>query len=391
MNKHRETGHLVERSPGHWAIVISVRDPATGKRKRQWHGFTGTKQEAKAERIRLLAAIQNGTAIEPGKTKLAKYLDEWLRHVKPSVAPRTHERYAEIVAKYLVPVLGETILTKLQPFAINDAYGKIRTKRTKGQGELSARTVLHCHRVLSAALRQAVRWRLLPYNPAADVRPPKIERRKMATYSLTQTADVLEALRDSWMHVPAVLGVLCGMRRGEIAALRWGAVDLDKGQLAIVQSAEQTKAGVRYQEPKSGQARTIALSPTVVAELRAHRLRQAEGLLRLGIRLDGDAFVVAQADGSPYDPDSISKEWRLRIIKTTLPRVRFHDLRHAHASHMLAAGVHAKIASERLGHSRVGITLDLYSHVVEGLQENAVALVDEAMAKALQKRSDKIG
>jgi integrase len=103
--------------------------------------------------------------------------------------------------------------------------------------------------------------------------------------------------------------------------------------------------------------------------------------------LDADTFVVAQPDGSPYDPHSISKEWWLRVIKSALPRVRFHDLRHAHASHMLAAGVHPKIASERLGHSRVGITLDLYSHVVEGLQADAAALVDDAMAKALQKRA----
>jgi integrase len=232
-----------------------------------------------------------------------------------------------------------------------------------------------------------VRWRLLPYNPAADIKPPKIERRKVLTYSLTQTADLLQALRGCWMHVPALLAVLCGMRRGEIAALRWGSVDLDKGRLAVVQSAEQTKAGVRYKEPKSGQVRTVALSAAVVSELRAHRTSQAENLLKLGIRLDADGFGIAQADGSPYDPDSISKEWRLRIIKTALPRIRFHDLRHTHASHMLASGVHPKVASERLGHSRVGITLDLYSHVTEGLQDDAVALVDDAMAKALQKRA----
>jgi integrase len=194
-------------------------------------------------------------------------------------------------------------------------------------------------------------------------------------------------MRGSWMHVPAMLGLLCGLRRGEIAALRWAAVDLDKGRLAVVQSAEQSKSGVRYKEPKSGQTRTVALSSSVVAELQAHRVRQAEGLLRFGIKLDADAFVVAQPDGSPYDPDSISKEWRLRIIKSALPRVRFHDLRHAHASHMLAAGVHPKIASERLGHSRVGITLDLYSHATEGLQADAVAMVDDAMTKALQKRA----
>jgi integrase len=135
----------------------------------------------------------------------------------------------------------------------------------------------------------------------------------------------------------------------------------------------------------------VALSPSVVSELRQHRARQAENMLRLGIRLDGDAFVVAQADGSPYDPDSITKEWRLRVIRSGLRRQRFHDLRHAHGSHMLAANVHPKVASERLGHSRVGITLDLYSHAVEGLQESAVTLIDDAMAKALQDRSGRLG
>jgi integrase len=380
-------GHIRERSPGHWAIVIDVHDSQTGKRKRRWHSFAGTKRQAQVEAARLLTELKGGTAVEPSRLTVATFLEKWLAHIKPQVAPRTIERYAEIVAKYLLPALGNVLLSKLQPLLISTAYDKIRSSRTKGQGELSPRTILHCHRVLSAALRQAVRWRLLPYNAAADIKPPKIERRKVLTHSLTQTADLLEALRGSWMHVPALLAVLCGMRRGEIAALRWSSVDLDKGRLAVVQSAEQTKAGVRYKEPKSGQVRTVALSAAVVSELRAHRTRQAENLLKLGIRLDADGFVVAQADGSPYDPDSISKEWRLRIIKTALPRIRFHDLRHTHASHMLASGVHPKVASERLGHSRVGITLDLYSHVTESLQDDAVALVDDAMAKALQKRA----
>jgi len=379
-------GHLRERSPGHWAIVIDVRDDTTGERKRRWYSFAGTKRQAQSECARLLAAQEAGTAVEPSRLTVAAFFDKWLTHIRPQVAPRTIERYAEIVAEYLMPALGNMPLTKLQPLAIAAAYDTIRAGRKKGQGELSPRTVLHCHRVLSAALRQAVRWRLLPFNPAADVKPPKIERRKVLTYGLTQTADLLDALQGTWMHMPALLAVLCGLRRGEIAALRWGSVDLDKGRLAVVQSAEQTRAGVRFKEPKSGQARTVALSAAVVGELRAHRTRRAEQLLALGIRLDAEAFVVAQPDGSPYDPDSISKEWRLRIIRSGLPRIRFHDLRHTHASHMLASGVHPKIASERLGHSRVGITLDLYSHVTEGLQDDAVARLDAAMTTALEKR-----
>ena len=206
-------GHIRERSPGHWAIVIDVRDSQTGKRKRRWHSFAGTKRQAQVEAARLLTELKGGTAVEPSRLTVASFLEKWLAHIKPQVAPRTIERYAEIVAEYLLPALGNVLLSKLQPLLISTAYDKIRSSRTKGQGELSPRTILHCHRVLSAALRQAVRWRLLPYNPAADIKPPKIERRKVLTYSLTQTADLLQALRGCWMHVPALLAVPCAEAR----------------------------------------------------------------------------------------------------------------------------------------------------------------------------------
>ena len=178
-----------------------------------------------------------------------------------------------------------------------------------------------------------------------------------------------------------------GLRRGEIIALRWRNVDLDGKSLAVVESAEQTDAGdVRYKEPKSGRARTIALSSTVIAELRAHRARQAQEQLRLGIRPDPDSFVVAQVDGSALQPRSLTREWlkNRTVQRTALPRIRFHDLRHSHASQMLSAGVHPKIASERLGHSTIGITLDLYSHVMPGMQADAAERVDEAIQRALK-------
>jgi integrase len=212
----------------------------------------------------------------------------------------------------------------------------------------------------------------------------------MVTYDLDQTAEMIEAARGDRVFVPALLAVLCGMRRGEIAALQWGKVDLASGQLAVVQSAEQTKAGVRYKEPKSGRARTIALPASLVAELRAHRIRQAEELLRLGVKVTEETFVCAREDGKPLRPHSIGQEWvRFLCGHRELPRIRFHDLRHAHATHMLASGVHPKVASERLGHSKIGITLDLYSHVLPNMQADAAALVDDALRAALNKRETK--
>jgi integrase len=129
----------------------------------------------------------------------------------------------------------------------------------------------------------------------------------------------------------------------------------------------------------------VALSATVVDELQAHRAKRAQELLRLGVRLSDDDLVIGHADGSVISPIYISQLWARTIAKTRLARLRFHDLRHAHATHLLANGVHPKVASERLGHSKVGITLDLYSHVIPGMQEDAAAMVDRALSAARDK------
>jgi integrase len=247
------------------------------------------------------------------------------------------------------------------------------------------------HRILRQALEQAVQWGMLARNPADAVKPPKVERATMQTYDLGETAELLDAARGSRMFVPTTLAVLCGLRRGEILALRWRSLDLEQGQLSVNESLEQTSAGLRFKETKSGRARTVAMSGTVVEELRAHRARQAQELFRVGIRLSPDTLVVARPDGEPIQPRSLTHEWQKLAERRSLRRIRFHDLRHAHATHLLASGVHPKIASERLGHSSVGITLDLYSHVTRGMQTDAASLVDAALQAAIKKRAEGFG
>jgi integrase len=383
-------GHIRERSPGHWAVVIDVRDTQTGKRKRRWHSFKGTKREAQVECARLISELQKGTHVDTTRITVAAFLERWLEHMQGQVSPRSLERYAELARKNLAPFLGGLALAKLQPAHISAAYAKAHTRgRRDGKGGLSARTVTHVHRVLHEALQQAVVWRLLASNPAAFVKPPKVQRAEMKTYDLQQTAELLEALRGNRMFIPTVLAGLCGLRRGEIAALRWRHVDFDAGHISVEQSAEQTHAGVRYKPPKTGRARTVAMGATVAAELRAHRLAQVQALLSIGVRLTDDSFVVAQADGSPVQPNTLTHNWVIECAKIGLPRIRFHDMRHTHATHLLASGVHPKVASERLGHSKVGLTLDTYSHVLPNMQADAAALVDEALQLALQRRPKK--
>src|SRR6476620_889257 len=213
-------GHLKERSPGRWAIILDIPDLQTGKRRRKWHSFKGTKREAQIESARLISAVQTGTYLEPSKTTLAAYLDQWLDHIKSQVSPRSHERYCELARKNITPLLGSVVLTKLKPAAISSAYSKALTEgRRDGAGGLSPRTVTHMHRVLKQALGQAVKWELLTRNPADAVDPPKTDRGMMQTYDLDQTATLIEQMRPTRMFVPTLLAVLCGMRRGEIAAL----------------------------------------------------------------------------------------------------------------------------------------------------------------------------
>ncbi|MFY9292611.1 MAG: tyrosine-type recombinase/integrase [Methylorubrum rhodinum] len=380
-------GHIRQRSPGKWAIILDLRDPETGKRKRKWHSFAGTKREAQKECARLITTIGGGDYVEPAKETVAQFLDRWLNHIRSQVSPRSHERYTEIASKNLVPLLGGVILTKLRPEQISAAYGKaLVSGRRDGTGGLAPRTVHHMHRILRQALGQAVKWRVLARNPADAVDPPKVERTKMRAYDAREMAMLLAHFRPTRMFIPVVLGTLCGLRRGEVTALRWRAVDFATGQLAIVESTEQTRSGTRSKETKSGRSRRVALPSLAVEELRLHRLRQAEELLKLGIRLTDDHHVFAQADGQPVQPNSLTHEFvRILALSETLLRIRFHDLRHSHATQMLANGIHPKIAQERLGHSSIAITLDLYSHVLPGMQEDAAAKVDAALRAAIDR------
>jgi integrase len=382
-------GHIRERSPGHWAIIIDVPDSAGVRRKQRWHSFKGTKRQAQIECARLLTDMKDGTSIEPSRITVAAFLERWIEHMAGQVSPRSHERYAEIARKNLVPLLGGLALTKLQPANISQAYAKALTSgRRDGSGGLSARTVTHMHRVLREALQQAVQWQMLARNPADAVKPPKVERKQMSVLDTDATIELIEAARPYRIFVPILLGVLCGLRRGEIAALRWRSVDLDTGQIMVVASIEQTKAGCREKETKSGRSRAVALPATLIEELRRHRAKQAEKLLPLGVRLTDDHYVVTQEDGAALQPHSLTQAFTRFLADRSLKKVRFHDLRHSHATHLLAAGVHPKIASERLGHSKIGITLDLYSHVLPGMQAEAAAAVDGALQAAQQRRTE---
>ena len=381
-------GHIKQRSAGHFAIVRDTRDPQTGKRRRKWISFSGTLRGARIECARLVTEMKSGAYVDATRETIAAFLDCWIEHMQGQVSPRSLERYAELCRNNIAPLLGAIPLTKLQPANISQAYAKaLASGRRDGTGGLSPLTVHHMHRVLREALQQAVRWQLLARNPVDAVRPPKVERKQMQTLDAEATVVLIEAARGTNLFMPILLGVLCGLRRGEITALRWRSIDLDRGQLSVTASTEQTNRGIREKETKSGKSRTVALPSLIVDELRRHRVAQAEGLLAAGVRLTDDHHVVAREDGQPLQPRSLTHAFVKFVRGHGLAPIRLHDLRHSHATHMLASGVHPKIAQERLGHSSVSVTIDLYSHVLPGMQAEAVSRVDAVLRDALNRRA----
>jgi integrase len=243
-------------------------------------------------------------------------MTQWLTHIRANVSPKTFEGYTSKIKAGVIPALGRIRLTKLQPITISAAYAEASRR-------LSPRSVHHTHRVLSEALLQAVRWRLIPRNPCDDVDPPKVEKPEMKVWDVDSIQRALELARLHRVYMPMLLAVMCGLRRGEIVALRWCNIDLDRAQLSVVETAEQTKGQVRLKPPKTGKGRTVALPAMVVSELRTHRRRQAEELLRFGVRLNDDAFVCAREDGKMLQPNSLYHSFTQFLAATDLPRIRF--------------------------------------------------------------------
>jgi len=387
----RPTGHIRQRSPKSFEVRYSLgTDKATGKPRYATATVSGTRKEAERELRRRLRSIDTGEHVDPNRITVAKWLADWLSTVRGEVAPKSFERYTEVVDGYLTPALGNLPLSKLTPSNIQKAYNDwaIGGRRDCKTGPLAPRTRRHIHRILGAALARAVEHQVLARNPADVLRKrlPKVERRPMAVFSAEQTTRFLVSIRHTHTYWPVLMALTTGMRRGEILALRWKNVDLDRASLRVVESVEQTKAGIRFKAPKTERARAVALPAFAVEELRRLKRLQAEFLLQLGVRQTGETLVCCREDGGVLQPTSLTHQFTYLMKRSPdLPRLRFHDLRHSHATQLLVEGIHPKVVQERLGHSSIAITLDLYSHVAGTLQEDAAARLDVAFGPAIRR------
>jgi len=386
----RGDGGYRNRGGDAWELKFAATDPASGTRQSRYVTFKGSETAARAKLRELVKTADDGAFMAPARQTVGDLLDAWARALN-SVSPKTSERYRELVRLHIRPHLGDMRLQALRPTRIEAFYNDLRCGRgpdgKDGRRALAARTIGHIHRLLVKILSTAERDGLIASNPARRAERPKVERTEIESLSETQIREVLTKLRGRPMFLIAALGLSTGMRRGEMLALRWRDVDLDVAELQVQQSLEETNEGLRFKAPKTRYGRrTISLPSFIVAELRAHKVAQAEQRLALGLGKDGDdALVLRRPDGSPMLPDSVSSEWRRAVVSLKLPKVSLHALRHTHASVLIDAGIDVIQVSRRLGHSSPAFTLRVYGHLFSSKDAASAGAAEAAMLAVLER------
>ena len=351
-----------------WTVQIYTGvDPKTGKKRYYSEAVKGAKALAQRRLTELLRQVDTGTFVEPSRLTVAEYFEQWLRDsAGPHVSSRTLESYRGNLDRYLVPKLGRIPLEKLTARHVQEMEAQLLQNGGSKGGPLSPRTVLQAHRVLSKALNDAVKLGFVVRNVVDAVDPPRTTKYEAQILDWEEAHVFLDQISDPLRQTLALLAIQTGLRRSELLGLHWRDIYFSSGTLSVRRALIKLASGeTELKAPKNGHGRVVDLPAESVDALRAHRERNPE--------TSGNGnFVFCHSDGSLLDPDLVSKWFRKAARKAGLEGLRLHDLRHTHASLMLSKGIHLKVVSERLGHSSIGITGDLYSHVLPSVQEEAV-------------------
>ncbi len=358
-----------------WVAHVSWRE---GERRRQTKRAFETKKQAKDALAEMVDAHRRQDFVAPSAVRLRDFAETWLDTLETQGRKvATLHGYRSTLGRYVLPSLGSHKLQDLRPTDLDELYARLLKCGGVDGRPLSMSTVHHVHTQLGKLLHDAERKGLVMRNVArlADA-PSMAAARDRAPDRAVWTPSELSRFLDftaAYRAGPMIhLAAMTGMRRGEIVGLRWGAVDLARSTVRVVAAATFLDGAETIDVPKTKRSRrTINLDRRTTAVLKLHRATQREELFELGITAPVDDRVFTNEVGEPLRPNSVGQAFRRLVDSSGLPKIRFHDLRHTHASHLIAAGVNARVVSERLGHSSVSFTLDTYGHVMPGQQSEA--------------------
>jgi integrase len=366
-------GTITKRKDGRYQAAVYVLQP-DGTRARKF-AYGKTWAECDAKRRELLAKVDQGVPVPTRSARLSEWLPYWLDNViKPRRKLSTYDKYEAHVRLYLVPMIGSKRLESLGTADVRRFLVQLENKTT-------AATAMESHRVLRTALTAACREELVTRNVASLVEPPRAKSRELSPWSLDETLDFLAAARKDPLYAAFVLAIAMGLRRGEIVGLRWVDVDLDKRVLHVRQQTQRRRGVLYNDDPKGRRRRAVPLPAMCIAPLRWHRMRQTAAKLRAGESWDEGGYVFATRNGRPVEPRNVYRSFTRVAESAGLRVIRLHDARHGCATLLTAAGVAPRVVMEILGHSQISITMDVYTHVVQDTQREAISHMDRLLKR----------
>lgn len=360
-------------------VVLYMGKKADGKKDYKWYSGYNTQKEADDGLTELRKAAKDKTLVDNNNMTVDDYFDIWMEdHVKPNLAEGTADRNnsARLQASAM---FGRTKIQKLEPYHVQ------RWVNEMAKLGLSKSTIVTYYNAIKAAFNKAVSWRILSRNPCVEITLPKVKKKTMKTLTATEVTMLLEVTKGHPMQLVILLAASCGMRRGEILGLRWRQVDMDNQTLHLSENYTQSSQGAKLGDLKTESSyRTVNFSDSVKKALKEQRSRQIEALRSSPVipieSLTEDSLqdlhVCTWYDLRPIRPLYVTKRFKELAKALELPDIRFHDLRHTHATLLLMAGVHPKVVQERLGHSTIAMTLDTYSHILPSMQKEASQLLN---------------
>ncbi|MET8574445.1 site-specific integrase [Streptomyces sp. NPDC005012] len=366
-------GTITKRKDGRYHAAVYVLQP-DGTRARKF-AYGKTWAECDSKRRELLAKVDQGVPVPTRSAKLAEWLAFWLDSVvKPRRKLSTYDKYEAHVRLYLSPMLGTKRLESLSAPDVRRFLLQLEKKTT-------AATAKESHRVLRTALSAACREELITRNVATLVEPPRPTPRELSPWSLDETLDFLAAARRDPLYAAFVLAIAMGLRRGEIVGLRWRDIDLENRVLLVRQQVQRRRGVLYNDETKGRRSRALPLPAICIAPLRWHRMRQQSAYAAAGIDWVPEGYVFATRTGRPIEPRNVHRSF-VRVSESAgLRPVRLHDARHGCATLLTAAGVAPRVVMEILGHSQISMTMDVYTHVVQDTQREAISHMDRLLKR----------
>ena len=361
----------------HYQITIEGGyDELTGKRIRIYKNVNGSKREAKSVMHRMITEMEQGKLTQKNNKSVSEWMDEWLENYLPNIEETTRVGYKTKIRCYIKPSIGDILIKSLRT---EHVQRMINDMNDKG---LSPKNIRDTFNNINAAMKKAVKIRLIPYNPCEAIELPKLKKYRANVYPTEMIHTLLDTAKDTDMYLPILLLVMVGLRRGELLALRWEDIDFDNNVLKVRKNMVRGEKGYIIKAPKSeASIRDIYLGNDVIEVLKIARQQYLDDIVSYGTGFQNLGFVIRQQDGSPYKPDSMSQKWERFIKSNGLPKIRLHDLRHSNATALIQAGVNPRVVQQRLGHSDVNITLNTYTHILPEMDIAAAEKLDSIMLK----------